>query len=188
MKLKEMIGKKVWDIGDDKPKKTNLIIILAAAAVLLILFSDCSLSSCAEDKKSAASDDAYAVELEEKLTDIISSIDGAGETRVMVTLQNTKEYVYASSAKSRVDTSESVDAGGRQSSDASEDTEQGYIIIDTDSGEQALIRTELMPTVEGVVIVCEGAGSAEVAARIEAVVTTALNISSRRVCITQLTK
>lgn len=172
----------------DSRKRSCIIIAMAAMAVLLILCSDIS---CAERNDSPAgsdSSDDYAAVLEQKLVDIISSVDGAGETRVLVTLQSGKEYIYASEDSTSTDSSASVDSSGRQSSDERQDRQSTHIIIDTDQGEQALIRTELMPAINGVVVVCQGADDPLVAERIMAVVTTALGISSKRVCITQLSQ
>lgn len=156
--------------------------------MLLLLLSDCD-SGCSKQTQNAALENAgdaddYALVLEKRLVGIISDIDGAGEVRVMVTLQNDVKYVYASADKTSIDSSEN--AG--ESSKLREDTENSYIILDTDEGEQALVCTRLMPSVEGVVIVCEGADDPQVAERIMLAVTTALGISPNRVCIALMKK
>ncbi len=168
----------------DGRKRTNLIILLAASAVLLILLSGCPES---ENKPAKVESDAsqYAAQLERRLEEIISSVEGAGQSRVMVTLQNGGEYLYASEDSISTDNSASTDSGGRQSSGEREEHRSSFIIIDTGQGEQALVRTELMPSVSGVVVVCPGADDPQVAQRIMSVVTTALDISPKRVCITQ---
>lgn len=186
MDLKET-GKKIAAMFTGG-KRTNLIILLAAAAVLLILFSDVSCAGREVPAEPATGAEEYARQLEDRLTEIISSVDGAGETRVMVTLQNGIEYIYASEDTTSTDSSASSDPAGRQSNDEREDRKSSCIIIDTDGGEQALVRTELMPSVSGVVVVCTGGSDQRVAQRIMDVVTTALNISSKRVCITQLSQ
>lgn len=48
------------------------------------------------------------------------------------------------------------------------------------------IVTEIFPSVKGVVVVCEGADDPAVCDRITEVVTTAFNITKRRVCVTKL--
>lgn len=181
---------KITAKGSNSPPKIKLIIAIGTAAMLLLALPDmcsgCNNSSEPEKNKSPCSVEQYADELEKKLENMISAVDGAGKTKVMITLQNGMEYIYASEDKLSVNTSESTGTNGSQSSEAKENSENSYIIIDTDEGEKALIRTELMPSVNGVVVACEGAGDPIVAERIEQVVTTALNISSKRVCITLL--
>ena len=170
-------------------KGTNLAVVLAAAAMALILLSDMScVQKNTPEFSTPDSTAAYARQLESQLTDIITSVEGAGETRVMVTLQNGVEYIYASEDATSTDNSLTSDPAGRQSSGEREDHKSSCIIIDTESGEQALVRTELMPSVSGVVVVCSGGSDQQVAQRIMDVVTTALNISSKRVCITQLSE
>lgn len=187
--LKEFWNR-ITDKTADSSIRIKLIIAIGTAAVLLLALPD-MCSSCSADKESEkilaeTSVEQYADELEKRLEDMISAVEGAGKTKVMITLQNGKEYIYASEDKLSVNTSESTGTNGSQSSEAKENSENSYIIIDTDEGEKALIRTELMPSVNGVVVACEGAGDAKVAERVEQVVTTALNISSKRVCITLL--
>lgn len=169
-------------------RRTNLIIMLAAGAVLLILLSGCPQSGESDDQITTTTADQYAAQLEQRLEQIISTVEGAGKSRVMVTLQNGVEYIYASEDAVSTDSSESTDSSGRQSSGEREEHQSSHIIIDTGQGEQALVRTELMPSVSGVVVVCPGAGDPEVAQRIMSVVTTALDISPKRVCITQSTQ
>ena len=51
--------------------------------------------------------------------------------------------------------------------------------------EEALAITEVQPTVKGVVVVCSGGDDPEVQQRIINAVTTALNITTKRVCVTK---
>jgi len=169
-------------------KRTEILIILAAAAVMLILLPDLNCTRTQKPAEYSDPAETYARQLESKLTQVISAVDGAGEVQVMVTLRNGVEYIYASEDATSTDSSATTDSSGRQSSDEREDRQSSYIIIDTDSGEQALVRTEMMPTVSGVVVVCRGADDPEVSRRILDVVTTALDISPKRVCITQLSQ
>ena len=45
--------------------------------------------------------------------------------------------------------------------------------------------TEVLPKVRGVVVVCDGGDNAAVCERVTEVITTALNIPERRVCVTK---
>lgn len=125
----------------------------------------------------------FTQKTEEKLADIIRSIEGAGECRVMVTLENGVEYVYATEEKINTDRQED---DGRISQ--RDDSDKSIIVVDTEDGKQGLLVTELQPTVKGVVVVCEGGDQPLVQQRIISTITTALNLSSKRVCVTKLTK
>ena len=167
-------------------RKLSAIVAIGLTAMLLLLLSDGAemCQGAGQDSNEAITSQEYAAQLERRMEELISSVDGAGRCQVMVTLENGVEYVYASEDKVRRDSSESSNGNGNLSNDQSEDSENKLIIIDGGNGEEALVRTELMPTVSGVVVVCEGAEDPLVRERIEEVVTTALNISSKRVCIT----
>ena len=67
-----------------------------------------------------------------------------------------------------------------------ENVEQKYLLIEQDGEKQPLITTELQPKIQGVVIVCDGADNARVQWDLINVVTTALNISSDRVCVVKI--
>ena len=111
-------------------------------------------------------------------------IRGAGQCQVMVTLENGVEYVYASQQKVNTDRTEDTASDSNKISQR-DGTEQNIIIVDTDNGRQGLLVTEIQPTVKGVVVVCEGGDLPQVQQRIIEAVTTALNISSKRVCVTK---
>lgn len=176
--------------GNQRNKRLGVIVAVGLVAILMILITD-DLPSCTHESdppKDEWTSDKYVRDLESELEEVISLVDGAGRCKVFVTLENDAEYVYVSEDKVRRDSSESRTTAGGESNDISEDTESSYIIIDGRDGEEALVRTRLMPTINGVAVLCEGADDPETAERIEKVVTTALNISSRRVCITLLSE
>lgn len=122
--------------------------------------------------------------LEQDLTGIISKISGAGNVNVLVTLEQTTKQVYATQDKtSGQQTSESEESGtGKQESNQSNETT--YVIVkDADGAERALPVTQIQPVVKGVVVVCDGGGDATVQKNVTDAVTTALHISSARVCV-----
>lgn len=162
--------------------------IIVAAGILgiaLILLSE--FWPKADKATSAkASTDAFVQKTEERLAQIVGSIEGAGECRIMLTLENGVEYVYATEQK--VNTNEVEDTGGNSSKLSQQNnSEESVIIVDTDEGRKGLLVTEIEPTVKGVVVVCSGGDQPLVQERIINAVTTALNISTKRVCVTKLT-
>ena len=58
-------------------------------------------------------------------------------------------------------------------------------MVDGTNGRSGLVRTRMEPVVKGVVVVCEGGDDPPTVLRILEAVTTALAISSARVCITK---
>ena len=79
---------------------------------------------------------------------------------------------------------DSTESSGDKTSGTSE---VSYITVrDANGSERALAVTEVQPTVKGVVVVCPGGEEPVVQQRIISAVTTALDISSKRVFVTRL--
>lgn len=168
-------------------KAQKILVAAGLAGMILILLSQFWPKKTEEQSDtvpvaSSFTAEQYAEQTEKRLSELIAHIAGAGECQVMVTLENGVEYVYANQQKIN---SDRVEDTGTNSSKLSEkeDSEQSVIMVETENGRQGLLVTEIQPTIRGVVIVCEGGGQEEVAQRIVSAVTTALNISSKRVCV-----
>ena len=173
--------------------RMKLLLAVGFAAIALLFISDyvgndAQKASAEPAIYSAAQTDyeEYTARLESRLTELISSVDGAGNTKVMVTLECGTEYVYASQQKSTSAVSENSNPDGRVSRDEKRSGEESLILIDAGRGEEPLILKEITPTVAGVVVLCSGADDINVRQQIINVVTTALGTSSNRVCVTRM--
>ena len=120
----------------------------------------------------------YVASLEERITSIISSIDGAGATRVMITLESGSEQIFLHNN----DYGEDLDSDGSGNVEIKDE----YIIVDSGDGENGIVVRIEEPKIRGVAVVCEGAGNASVKAEIIATVTALLDISSARVSVAKM--
>jgi stage III sporulation protein AG len=170
-----------------RSQKAGKIIFAAGVIGIALIFLSTVIggsSSSDNSKKSVSTEQitdavAYTQALEEKISALVTQITGNKNVSVMITLTSSSEYVYANGVNQTTDVTN--DAAGK--SQQKDDTEQNYIIVeDADGGEKALIVTELMPTVKGVVIV-SGTNSAEINEQITTAVMTALDITRKRVCV-----
>ena len=162
--------------------KMLLVILLLVSGVAVLMLSELQSGSetatlQAETATSADSRE-YERELEERLISIISAIDGAGETTVMVTLESSSEDVYLNNS----DYGENIESGGENSFEKKDE----YIIVDNSSGQGGIIIRRTEPRVRGVAVVCRGAGSETVKAQIVEAVTALLDISSARVSVAKM--
>jgi len=176
-----------------KDPKLKLIVVLGLLGMLLILISQFTAGGAApasQPDRAAASftADQYIEDMENRLKTLISGIEGVGRAEVMLTLESGVEYVYAREEKRNSDITR--DPGSEQQAGRiyeKENIEQRYILIDTEYGrKQALVLTERQPKIQGVIIVCEGADNIRVQDKLVSVVTTALGISSARVCVVKI--
>ena len=171
--------------GLQSGKAVKWVVAAGLCGMLLIFLSEIWPSSAAPAASDTVSSDVFVQQLEQRLTDLVSNIDGAGQSRVMVTLENGVQYVYATEQKAN---SNRVEDSGDTSSRVSQqdDTEESVIVVDAKDGRNGLLVTELEPVVKGVVVVCEGGDREDVRQRIADTVTTALNITSKRVYVSKL--
>ncbi len=161
----------------EKLKLDKKIVIIALAGVMGIILLIISEMLPTEKEETAqvqppqqTSYTQYAENIEEKLQKLISSIQGAGKTQVMVTLESSDENVYATESK-RVD-------GENNSS-----YENSIIVVENDGGEGGVLLKVIEPEIRGVAVVCDGGNSPQVKQSIIDTVTAVLGISSARVNI-----
>lgn len=140
-------------------------------------------SQSSTTSKASFTAEEYETRLENNLTNLITKIQGVGNASVMVTLEQTKQSVYAKEEKvSGQTTKDQSDGSTRDEKDNSNET--NYILVrGSDGSEQALSVTEIQPVVKGVVVVCDGGNTPTVQQNVIDAVTTALDISSVRVCV-----
>lgn len=162
-------------------KQVALIVVAGFLIISLIFISELDFNSDEADKieiKDEMSTEEYCTYLEEKVTKIIECIDGAGKTKVMITLSETTEYIYATNDKNT-----------RKNTDSSDDSndQNDYVIIEKDNNDTGLLIKTIEPKVRGVAIVCEGGSNSTVQNQIYSAISAVLNVSTSRISISKLT-
>ena len=120
----------------------------------------------------------YTEQLEERLTSLISRIDGVGAVTVMVTLESSVEDVYLHN----FDYGENVDSGGKSNIEQKDE----YVIVDDGQAEKGIVVRVNQPKIRGIAVVCEGGGSDVIRTRVTEAVTALLDISSARVSVAEM--
>lgn len=144
--LRELM-QKVRSVLADEKKKTNLLVCMGLAGVLLLALPEWmpkenSASDGQTETQTADEPGKYASQLQEQLQTLISQVDGAGNSKVMITFSSTEESVYATDSETSQDGATSIN----------------HVLLE-DGG---LIETVRMPQIQGVAVVCEGGESAAV--------------------------
>lgn len=155
-------------------KNLKIIVLLIICLICLIIF----LKMDSSDKKSSTSTTStssiykttveYSDILESKLESVLSQIKGAGNVKVMITLEGSPELVYA------MDSNEKASNTQNGSTTTSSSTP---IIVETNGSSEPLILTEKLPKVKGVVVVSTGASDIAIKLDILNSVSTLLDIS-----------
>ena len=155
----------------DKYKDKNTWVIIGIVGLLLLVIalpdgrSDTARSGDAStDHLAAGQETAQAAgssgmddpvqsateDLERRLEETLSLIDGAGRVRVMLTLKDTGEKVVEKDTTRR--------SGGSVSAEETSDVSQSTVFSKNGSDETPYISNELTPQVEGVLVVAQGGG------------------------------
>ena len=142
----------------------SLYIIIIIGVVLMLL------SSGSEPKNDTSAPAFTAYSDEERLRDILSKIDGAGEVFVMITYHGTTTYDVAYEKKET----------RSERSDETTKNEENSVIK---NGNEPLVKGEVYPKVKGVIIIAEGASVAEVKKNICDAAVAALDVAPYRVCV-----
>lgn len=150
-------------------KKAMVILLLGITGMLMILFSEPSNNRY--EQKSVPAESVYNQNaIENDLTKLIESIQGAGETEVMITYESAEENVYA--------TNEDVKSGENDT-----DIKKEYLIIETDSGETGLKIKLIYPKVRGVAVICKGGGDPIVEEKIYSLISALFDISTNKISV-----
>lgn len=174
-KLENDMVEKIKEKLKSKPIKVKVLIIAGVIGMILILLSEISFPVKNSGEDVVSYDYAsYVKNLDKELTEIISSIDGVGQCKVMITLKNTAESVYAKNSEVSADESSS-----------SENDE--YVIYNGENGDGPILLQENFPEIEGVAIVCSGGDNIAVKEQIIKCVAALFNISSNRISVSKLT-
>jgi len=161
-------------------KLTALITFCGIAGLILIMLSSLfpeekECEKVADISSESISAEEYCKETEEKLSKFLSSIEGAGEVKVYLTVSSNEKYVYAKEGK-------------RSKSERGTEEEQKYVIVSNGSTKNPLVETVEAPEITGAVVACRGCGSPLVQERIYKAVSTALGLPTGRIYVTSLEK
>lgn len=157
-------------------KKTKIIVAIGLIGLALIFASsifDGKKENKASGDYNCVDYEEYAENLEHKLTDIVNSIEGAGECKVMITLENSAENVYATDVETKTDSNSS-------------NQKDKYVFYDSSNGESPVLIKEYLPKVQGVTVLCNGGDNIAVKEKIIQCVTSLFNIPTNRVSVSKI--
>lgn len=175
------------------PQFVKIVVIVGFVGIALILFSgfftDSKQSNDTERNSSQiayVSLTEYENQLEQSLAEIICAINGAGTTKVMLTMDSTVEQVFAADKNMSQSNSNNLQqSDSKNSKDIT--AESSYITVELSNGtEQTVLVKEIQPKVRGVLVVCAGGDNSVVKEKVIDAVTKALDISSSKVSVVGL--
>ncbi len=174
-KLKKAVGS----------SSTPYILLLGFLGIFLLSVGELMPETEKSTVNTAEYYNSYKLEMEKQVKRILSSVNGAGNVEVMITLESGRETVYVRQEKKVDDEDISLNNGENQQSTRNS-YENEIVMVEENNQKQALIEKVLEPVVQGVVVVCSGADDVSVVSDITNAVCVALNITSNRVCVIKM--
>ena len=158
--------------------RSSLLVFAGALGLFLLLAGNAfpaESSSRETDEPQSTADEAayvqeYASNLEQTLTGVIESIQGAGHVKVAVTLEAGPQTVYALDETDRGENGSEVQ----------------HILMEDSSGQSALVEMVWEPEIRGIAVVCQGAADVQVQAQITEAVSVLTGVSSNRISIAKM--
>lgn len=172
-------------------KAIKIIVTLGLVGVALIFLSDFIFPKKeakvteTEEVKIEYKAEEYHGELEKKLTSILKKIDGLEDISVMITLESTAEYIFASEERNQSDSQQQYNQSGLEKDQQKSQSENKYILVEGKTGKKdALVQTILEPRVRGVLIVCKGSDNPYTQQKILEAVSKLFDISTTQIYVT----
>lgn len=162
-------------------KKNIVLIAVAILMILVLLLSEVFTSGNTENiskENTEIYSSQYIEKTEKELEALLENISGAGDVRVMITLENCYENVFAKGYSEKND--------NKTDSQKSESEEEYIIIKNGSNNEECLVVKVYEPTVKGVAVIAEGAGNTQVKNAITQTVCALFDISSAKVSVEKM--
>lgn len=169
-------AEKFKDLPKDK-KLLTVVMFLGIAGLIFTMLSsiipdgnDTDISEYAAVSENSEAE-IYRTETEKRLEEFLSSIDGAGDVKVYLTVGNGERYIYATEGK-------------RSKSENMTEEERKYVMIGSGNEKSALVETVQTPAITGAVIACRGFDNPSVQEQIYRAASAALGISTGQIYVT----
>ena len=189
MKMQDFMQK----IKEKKLKRSDwLILVLAGILILIIaLPTDTKEIKQAEKSKENISKEnntmeASKDEIERKLEDILEKIDGAGDVKVMITYQDSGTQVVEKDKNTSENSLEESDSTGGVRSTKEQQLQESTVYEDADAGNTPFVSKELLPKVEGILIVASGGDNQKVKQNISEAVLALFQVEAHRIKIVKM--
>ena len=156
----------------ENKRAVNIIIIFLIGICTLIIGTG-MMGKEKEETPAKTDDIAAAQQLEKRLENILSTIEGAGKVSVFVRLEDYGESEYVKDTKQTV------------RENVSENEQETVMAGKTGDASPILVR-QASPKIGGVIVTAKGAGNPEVKERIHSAVETSLSLPSYKVEVVKM--
>lgn len=127
-----------------------------------------------------AENSSYEKQLEQRIRELLKSVDGVGEVEVMVTLKSSEERIWHVDKSSTSSVTEESGADSGSSRITREENQSESTVLDGKS-QSPVMEKEVKPEISGVVISADGGGSAVIRAEISEAMEALLGLPANKI-------
>ena len=179
--------------GNDKKKIENLVFFVIILIVTIIaintIWSDNGTKNKSKDNindnskqlASTTMETSSDLGLEQKLKNILETIQGVGKVNVFINYSESSETVAMFNENSKTSTTEETDTSGGKRVIEQKDTQKDVVYQDSNGDKVPITQKTIQPKIEGAIITAEGAGNATIKASIIQAVEAATGLATHKI-------
>ena len=157
-----------------KKYKYAVLILLLGIALMLLPFGKKEEAPEADVQEEPLTDEAYAQALEQRLEDMLCQVSGAGQVRVMLTLQTGSRTEYQ------------TDTQISDSETQSQEERKTVILSEGSAYDKAAVSAVQYPRFQGALILCQGADQSTVRLSLVNAVAALTGLSSGQITVIKM--
>lgn len=201
-KLKGLIKKDGEEGNNNKKNIENLvffiILLIITIIIINIIWKGDTTSSKQENStnsKQLASSDQNVVtqntsendnELEEKLEEILSKIQGVGDVNVFINYSESNEIIAMYNENSKISTTEETDTSGGTRKIEETDIQKDIIFNEEDGNKTPITQKVVNPKIEGAIVTAKGANDANTKTNIIQAVEAVTGLASHKIQVFEM--
>ena len=157
-----------------KKYKYAVLVLLLGVALMLLPFGKKEEAPEADVQEEHVTDEAYAMALEQRLEDMLCQVSGAGQVRVMLTMQTGSRTEYQ------------TDTQISNSETQSQEERKTVILSEGSAYDKAAVSAVQYPRFQGALILCQGADQSTVRLDLVNAVAALTGLSSGQITVIKM--
>ena len=117
---------------------------------------------------------------------MLRQMDGVGEVKVMITISDYGENIVEKDESERLSTVTESTSGNIDKTSVEQEIKNESIRVEDESGSYPYVEKELLPTIEGVMVVAEGGGNPSVVSDISKAAMALFPIEAHKIIVVKM--
>ncbi|MGN1267527.1 MAG: stage III sporulation protein AG [Dorea sp.] len=176
-------------------KKDQILILFLVGVLLLVIavpvnekkendYEESMIQSFSEKEEAYTDETAYVTRMERELENLLTQMEGVGDAAVMITLQSSTERIVEKDVAEDHESISEADSQGGTRNTTNSVKEESTIYGTQGTDEQTpYVSKEIMPQVEGVVVIAQGGDDTVVVKNITEVIQALFGIDTHKIRI-----